>query len=89
MTRSDRKPWKPSWYSYARCSAPRQKSLTALRRAAAQKLADAVSEELTALAMPNASLVVEVAEAEKFSVHGRDTVPHAGAAPNRRAAPAR
>ena len=48
--------------------------LTALRRAAAQKLADAVSEELTALAMPNASLVVEVAEAEKFSVHGRDTV---------------
>ena len=48
--------------------------LTNLRRAAAQKLADAVSEELTALAMPNASLVVEVAEAEKFSVHGRDTV---------------
>ena len=34
--------------------------LTALRRAAAQKLADAVSEELTALAMPNASLVVEL-----------------------------
>ncbi len=60
--------------------------LTALRRAAAQKLADAVSEELTALAMPNASLVVEVAEAEKFSVHGRDTVtfmlaPHKNAAP--------
>ena len=60
--------------------------LTALRRAAAQKLADAVSEELTALAMPNASLVVEVAEAEKFSVHGRDTVtfmlaPHRTAAP--------
>lgn len=60
--------------------------LTALRRAAAQKLADAVSEELTALAMPNASLVVEVAEAEKFSVHGRDTVtfmlaPHRAAVP--------
>lgn len=60
--------------------------LTALRRAAAQKLADAVSEELTALAMPNASLVVEVAEAEKFSVHGRDTVtfmlvPHRTAVP--------
>jgi len=60
--------------------------LTALRRAAAQKLADAVSEELTALAMPNASLVVEVAEAEKFSVHGRDIVtfmrpPHRTAVP--------
>ncbi len=60
--------------------------LTNLRRAAAQKLADAVSEELTALAMPNASLVVEVAEAEKFSVHGRDTVtfmlaPHRTAGP--------
>lgn len=60
--------------------------LTNLRRAAAQKLADAVSEELTALAMPNASLVVEVAEAEKFSVHGRDTVtfmlaPHRTAVP--------
>ena len=60
--------------------------LTSLRRAAAQKLADAVSEELTALAMPNASLVVEVAEAEKFSVHGRDTVtfmlaPHRTAVP--------
>ncbi|WP_314130811.1 DNA repair protein RecN [Rothia mucilaginosa] len=60
--------------------------LTALRRAAAQKLADAVSEELTALAMPNASLAVEVAEAEKFSVHGRDTVtfmlaPHRTAVP--------
>lgn len=60
--------------------------LTKLRRAAAQKLADAVSEELTALAMPNASLVVEVAEAEKFSVHGRDTVtfmlaPHRTAVP--------
>ncbi len=61
--------------------------LTALRRAAAQKLADAVIEELTALAMPNASLVVEVAEAEKFSVHGRDTVtfmlaPHRTAVPH-------
>ena len=60
--------------------------LTNLRRAAAQKLADAVTEELTALAMPNASLVVEVAEAEKFSVHGRDTVtfmlaPHRTAVP--------
>ncbi|MFW7365666.1 MAG: AAA family ATPase, partial [Rothia mucilaginosa] len=37
--------------------------LTALRRAAAPKLADAVSEELTALVLPNACLVVEVAAA--------------------------
>lgn len=60
--------------------------LKTLREKAAQKLAAAVSEELTALAMPNASLVVEVAEAEKFSPHGKDTVtfmlkPHKQATP--------
>ena len=38
------------------------------RQEAASRLADSVSEELTALAMPNASLVVEVAEADKFSI---------------------
>lgn len=48
--------------------------LTALRREAADRLAAAVSQELTALAMPNASLVVEVAESEKFSIKGKDTV---------------
>ena len=57
-----------------------------LRQEAAQKLAHAVSEELTALAMPNASLVVEVSEAEKFSAHGKDSVsfmlaPHKTAVP--------
>lgn len=60
------------------------KRLQQARQEAAGRLADAVSEELTALAMPNASLIVEVAEAEKFSIHGKDTVtfmfvPHAGA----------
>ncbi|GGH56219.1 DNA repair protein RecN [Rothia aerolata] len=48
--------------------------LKKLREKAAKKLASAVSEELSALAMPNASLVVEVEETEKFGAHGRDTV---------------
>ncbi|MDO5751011.1 MAG: DNA repair protein RecN [Rothia sp. (in: high G+C Gram-positive bacteria)] len=60
--------------------------LMRMRQEAAQKLAHAVSEELTALAMPNASLVVEVSEAEKFSAHGKDSVsfmlaPHKTAVP--------
>ncbi len=57
-----------------------------LRLKAAQKLATAVSEELTALAMPNASLVVGVEQTEKFGAHGKDTVtfmlaPHKNAVP--------
>lgn len=48
--------------------------LKKLREKAAKKLASAVSEELSALAMPNASLMVEVEETEKFGAHGRDTV---------------
>lgn len=61
-------------------------ALLEARRGAAQTLAEAVSEELTALAMPNASLIVEVSEAEKFSPYGKDTVtfmlaPHKNAAP--------
>ena len=56
------------------------------RQEAASRLADSVSEELTALAMPNASLVVEVAEADKFSIHGRDTVTFM-LAPHREATP--
>lgn len=56
------------------------------RQEAASCLADSVSEELTALAMPNASLVVEVAEADKFSIHGRDTVTFM-LAPHREATP--
>ncbi|BAV87630.1 DNA repair protein RecN [Rothia aeria] len=61
-------------------------TLLEARRGAARTLAEAVSEELTALAMPNASLIVEVSEAEKFSPYGKDTVtfmlaPHKNAAP--------
>ena len=61
-------------------------ALLEARRGAARILAEAVSEELTALAMPNASLIVEVSEAEKFSPYGKDTVtfmlaPHKNAAP--------
>lgn len=60
--------------------------LQQLRQTAAHRLAQAVSEELSALAMPNASLVVEVQESEKFGPEGKDTVsfqlaPHRGAAP--------
>ena len=61
-------------------------ALLEARRGAARTLAEAVSEELTALAMPNASLIVEVSEAEKFSPYGKDTVtfmlaPHKNTAP--------
>src|SRR5699024_1140786 len=60
--------------------------LTDLRTKAARKLAAAVSEEFSALAMPNASLVVEVEETEKFHRYGKDAVtfmlaPHAQAVP--------
>ncbi|MGV3017334.1 DNA repair protein RecN [Rothia sp. 88186D007BW] len=62
------------------------KTLTDLRTKAARKLAAAVSEELSALAMPNASLVVEVEETEKFHRYGKDAVtfmlaPHTQAVP--------
>ncbi len=55
------------------------------RRAAAAQLAERVSAELAALAMPDARLVVEVADAE-LAAHGRDRVafllqPHPGAEP--------
>lgn len=61
-------------------------TLLQLRRAAAQKLAAAVSTELTALAMPNATLVVAVEPSERFTDDGRDTLefmlaPHAKATP--------
>jgi len=61
-------------------------TLLSLRRAAAKRLAAAVSEELTALAMPNATLVVAVEPAERFTDDGRDSIefmlaPHAGATP--------
>ncbi|WP_158862939.1 DNA repair protein RecN [Leifsonia sp. AG29] len=60
--------------------------LTAQRREAAARLADAVSDELTALAMPDARIVVEVTERDEFTASGRDQVsillqPHSGAEP--------
>ncbi|REJ04689.1 DNA repair protein RecN [Microbacterium bovistercoris] len=60
-------------------------ALTGLRTAAAERLSAAVSEELHALAMPDARLVVEVAPGAE-STHGRDDVaillaPHPGAEP--------
>lgn len=60
--------------------------LSALRREAATRLEAAVGEELRALAMPNARLVVEVAQAEALGPAGRDRVtmllaPHPGAEP--------
>ncbi|MFC4137488.1 MULTISPECIES: DNA repair protein RecN [unclassified Microbacterium] len=60
-------------------------ALTGLRTAAAERLSTAVSEELHALAMPDARLVVEVAPGAE-STHGRDDVgillaPHPGAEP--------
>jgi DNA repair protein RecN (Recombination protein N) len=59
--------------------------LTALRRAAAERLGAAVTAELGALAMPDARLVIEVDERE-LSLTGRDQVaillqPHAGTEP--------
>ncbi|MFF1875992.1 DNA repair protein RecN, partial [Kitasatospora herbaricolor] len=60
--------------------------LSALRRDAAERLGTAVSDELTALAMADARIVVEVTEREEFTASGRDQVaillqPHSGAEP--------
>lgn len=60
--------------------------LSARRRDAAERLAEAVSEELAALAMPDARVVVEVTEREECTATGRDQVsillrPHPGAEP--------
>ncbi|KRF31529.1 DNA repair protein RecN [Yonghaparkia sp. Soil809] len=60
--------------------------LTALRTAAAERLGEAVTAELAALAMPNARLTVDVTTRDDFAAHGRDDVaillqPHAGAEP--------
>jgi DNA repair protein RecN (Recombination protein N) len=61
-------------------------SLTALRTEAATRLGEAVSEELTALAMADARVVVEVSRRDEFTRAGRDQVsillqPHGGAEP--------
>ncbi len=60
--------------------------LSSLRSSAAGRLASAVTEELHALAMPDAQLVVSVSVAPEFSIHGGDVVeillaPHPGASP--------
>ncbi|WP_314147144.1 DNA repair protein RecN [uncultured Leifsonia sp.] len=60
--------------------------LGARRREAATRLADAVSDELSALAMPDARIVVEVTERDEYTASGRDQVaillrPHPGAEP--------
>jgi DNA repair protein RecN (Recombination protein N) len=60
--------------------------LTTIRRAAAESLGAAVTSELAALAMPNASLIVEIDSRAEISATGRDLVkillrPHAGAEP--------
>ena len=44
------------------------------REAAAKSLADEVTQELKALAMPGSSLVVAVTESAEFSSHGKDNV---------------
>lgn len=56
------------------------------RTEAGARLAEAVGEELHALAMPHASLTVEVKETSQLGAEGADTVafllsPHAGSAP--------
>ncbi|MDN4614541.1 DNA repair protein RecN [Leifsonia sp. F6_8S_P_1B] len=60
--------------------------LSASRREAAARLGEAVSDELGALAMPDARVVVEVTERDEYSASGRDQVaillqPHPGAEP--------
>ncbi|WP_026548663.1 DNA repair protein RecN [Arthrobacter sp. Br18] len=60
--------------------------LSELRRAAAETLAARVSEELSALAMPDANLLIEVTAAGSLMPHGQDDIsfnlqPHPGSAP--------
>ena len=50
------------------------KTLTQAREKAATRLGKEVTEELTLLAMPNATLTIEVRPAEKLSSHGADDI---------------
>lgn len=64
----------------------RAATLTALRVRAAAALGGAVTAELSALAMPDASLIVEIDSRDEATLTGRDSVkillqPHAGAEP--------
>ncbi|MCU1631858.1 MAG: replication and repair protein RecN [Micrococcaceae bacterium] len=61
-------------------------ALSALRRTAAGSLAGKVSDELTALAMPDAQLLIDLTAAESLTIHGADDIsfnlqPHPGSAP--------
>ena len=56
------------------------------RQETGERLAEAVSVELTALAMPHARIVVQVAASQELGPHGADTVtlllaPHSGSDP--------
>ena len=60
--------------------------LTKVRTEAAERLSDAITQELTALAMPHARIVVAVTQHEEFGPHGVDEVElrlasHPGATP--------
>ena len=60
--------------------------LSALRRGSAIRLSDEVTVELAALAMPDARIVVDVADRSEYSLTGKDVVsillaPHPGAEP--------
>jgi DNA repair protein RecN (Recombination protein N) len=60
--------------------------LSVIRRSAAERLGSGVTDELAALAMPNARLVVEVEDRPDYSQSGKDQVsillqPHAGSEP--------
>ena len=60
--------------------------LSAIRRAAAQRMSDGVTSELTALAMASARVIVDVQERADYSQTGKDQVaillqPHPGSEP--------
>lgn len=60
--------------------------LSEIRRDAAARLGDAISTELSALAMPDATVVIDVTDQPELGQHGRDAVvflmqPHPGAEP--------
>ena len=61
-------------------------TITGLRQNAAKRLSGAIEEELRQLAMPNATVTIEVTSGDQLQAHGRDEVrillaPHPGAEP--------
>lgn len=64
----------------------RAEELAEQRKQAGRRLSEAVADELAALAMPQASLIVQVQPTDQLSRHGADTLslllsPHSGAVP--------